>query len=186
MCRLVSANRSRDKTVGDPYSCRTMITAIDDELFTDLLHKAAEAPRRRAHHIFHLSHDEPVQRLCIALKHGTYVRPHCHRISGKWELLLVLRGTVDLLLFDNAGNVTERRSMSAGGGLSAVELTSDTWHSVITTGEDAVIMEVKQGPFAPTAPEEFAAWAPPEGNDAVEAYLEWSATAQPGDCYQTD
>jgi len=163
-----------------------MITWIDDELFADLTRKAAEAPRLRAHHIFHQSHEEPVQRLCIALKHGTYVRPHCHRTSGKWELLLVLRGDVDLLIFDDEGRVTERRVMSAGSGLSAIELTSDTWHSIVTKGADAVIMEVKQGPFAPTAPEEFAAWAPAEGTDEVPGFLAWSATAQPGDCYAAD
>lgn len=163
-----------------------MITRIDDALFEELLRRAEEAPRRRAHHILHRSHDELVQRLCIAFKHGTYVRPHCHKVSGKWELLLVLRGAVDLLFFDEEGRVTDRQSMSAGSGLSAVELSADTWHAVVTTGEDAVIMEAKQGPFAPTAPEEFAAWAPEEGSDGVAAFLTWSATAKAGDRYRNN
>ena len=159
------------------------MTRIDDELFADLLRRAGEAPRLRAHHIFHQSHEEPVQRLCIALKHGTYVRPHCHQASGKWELLLVLRGAVDVLIFAPDGTVTDRRMMSAGTGFSAAELTADTWHSVVTTGEDAVLMEVKQGPFAPTVPEEFAGWAPAEGSGEVPAFLAWSANAKVGDRY---
>ena len=160
-----------------------MITAIDDSLFSDLQAKAEVSPRRRAHHVFHRSHDELVQRLCIALRSGTYVRPHNHHVSGKWELLLVLRGTVDLLEFAADGSLSSRRAMSADSGLTAVELTPDTWHSLITTGGEAVIMEVKQGPFVPTAPEEFAAWAPEEGAAEVSAFLAWSAAAGPGERY---
>lgn len=161
-----------------------MITPLDDALFDELLEQAAEAPRKRSHHILHQSHDEPVQRLCIALKHGTYVRPHCHKVSGKWELLLVLRGTVDLLAFDETGRVTRRMTMSARQGLTAAELTADTWHSIVTTGGDAIIMEVKEGPLAPTAPDEFASWAPEEGATQVPAFLAWSADAQPGEAYK--
>jgi cupin fold WbuC family metalloprotein len=160
-----------------------MIKRIDDELLDGLLRQADKAPRRRAHHNLHMSEDEVVLRLCIALKHGTYVRPHCHRVSGKWELLLVLRGSVDLLLYDEAGQLEARHAMSAVGGLTAVELRAEAWHSIATTGEDAVLMEVKAGPFVPTAPEEFAAWAPAEGAAGVAAFQEWSAGAGIGDLY---
>ncbi|MBL6763591.1 MAG: WbuC family cupin fold metalloprotein [Verrucomicrobiae bacterium] len=161
-----------------------MITEIDDALFSDLLSKAEESPRRRAHHVFHQSHDELVQRLCIALRPGTYVRPHNHHVSGKWELLLVLRGRVELLEFADDGRLLSRRTLSADSGLSAVELSANTWHSLIPTGDEAVIMEVKQGPFAATAPEEFAAWSPEEGAPEVASYLAWSAKAELGDVYR--
>jgi cupin fold WbuC family metalloprotein len=38
---------------------------------------------------------------------GTYVRPHRHRID-KWELLSVVRGTVDVLTFTSDGVVKNR------------------------------------------------------------------------------
>jgi len=52
--------------------------SLDDELFNDLLIKAELSDRKRSHHCLHTEHEDPVQRMCIALKKGIYVRPHFH------------------------------------------------------------------------------------------------------------
>lgn len=41
---------------------------IDNLLFEKLCEKAEESPRRRAHHLIHDSHGDPVQRMLIALQ----------------------------------------------------------------------------------------------------------------------
>ncbi|HLW73476.1 MAG TPA: WbuC family cupin fold metalloprotein, partial [Gammaproteobacteria bacterium] len=48
---------------------------IDRLLVATLHHKAANAPRLRTHHNLHPSHDDPIQRMCMAMEPGTYVRP---------------------------------------------------------------------------------------------------------------
>ena len=45
--------------------------------------------------------------MCIALKKGTYVRPHLHPKSNKWELMLALRGSIALVIFNEEGVILE-------------------------------------------------------------------------------
>ena len=40
---------------------------------------------------------------------GTYVRPHRHSTPPRWELFVVLRGALALLVFDDSGRVEERQ-----------------------------------------------------------------------------
>ena len=154
---------------------------LDDQFFERLLSDAHQSPRKRSHYNLHKELDEPVQRLCIALKKGTYVRPHHHPKSNKWELMLALKGSVALLIFDENGNVLERLQLDPGNTVSGIELKPNTWHTVFPVSDEAVILEVKEGPFTPTEPTDFAEWAPSEGEDNVEEFLLWMKDAKIGD-----
>ena len=52
-----------------------MMFKLDDSFFMTLQKNAEENARKRAHHNIHNDLNEPVQRLCIGLAKGTYVRP---------------------------------------------------------------------------------------------------------------
>lgn len=149
-----------------------MITRINDTFFDDLSQKASLSARKRSHHNFHKRHGEPVQRLCIALDRGTYVRPHKHPEANKWELLLVLRGAVEMLVFSQSGEVLTRLHLSHDGPERGVEILSNTWHTVFPLKDSTVVMEVKEGPYTPVTPGSFAAWAPEEGSEEVAAFLD--------------
>jgi cupin fold WbuC family metalloprotein len=150
---------------------------LDANLFEPLLAEAKLSPRKRAHRNLHADFNEPVQRTCIALAAGTYVRPHFHPQTAKWELLVVLHGTLGVLLFDETGTVRERLELSPGG---AVEINSGTWHTVFPLGGAAVMLDIKEGPYDPSAPVFFAEWTPAEGDAAVADFLQWAATADAG------
>jgi cupin fold WbuC family metalloprotein len=153
---------------------------IDQTLLTTLSTQAAAAPRLRAHHNLHPQLDDPVQRLCIAMEPGTYVRPHRHAEPATWEILLVLSGAVTLLVFDDKGTVTERIELAAGGAVSAVEIPACTWHAVASTQPGTVVFEVKQGPYIPIAEANYAPWSPADGAQAT--LLEsWYHHAKAGD-----
>ena len=154
---------------------------LDDSFCEQLLLQASESPRRRSHYNLHKELNEPVQRLCIALKKGTYVRPHHHPKSNKWELMLALRGTVSLIIFNNEGTILEKLSLSHGDTLSGIEMKPNTWHTVFPLTDDAVILEVKEGPFTPTQKSDFASWAPVEGEEQVITFLKWLEDASPGE-----
>lgn len=156
---------------------------LDNQFFEKLLSQAYESPRKRSHYNLHKDLNEPVQRLCIALKKGTYIRPHHHTLSNKWELMLSLRGTVSLIIFNKEGTVLEKFSLSQGETLNGIELDADTWHTVFPLTVDAVILEVKEGPYTPTQKSDFAPWAPVEGDDQVIHFLDWLEVASPGDKY---
>lgn len=153
---------------------------IDRRLLSTLSTQAAAAPRLRAHHNLHPELNDSVQRLCIAMEPGTYVRPHRHSEPASWEILLVLSGAVTLLLFDDNGQVTERIELSACGETSAVEIPAHAWHAVASTQPGTVVFEVKQGPYMPIAEINYAPWSPAEG-EAARRLTAWYQTARPGD-----
>lgn len=156
---------------------------LDNRFCGQLLLRASQSPRKRSHYNLHKDLNEPVQRLCIALIKGTYVRPHHHPKSNKWELILSLRGTVCLIIFNKEGTILEKLSLSQGETLNAIELEADTWHTIFPLTEDAVILEVKEGPFEPTQESDFASWAPAEGHEQVTHFLNWLENSAPGEKY---
>jgi cupin fold WbuC family metalloprotein len=150
---------------------------LDAESLQALCAQAADSPRQRAHLLWHADHGDAVQRLVMAMQPGTYVRPHRHANPDKWETLLALRGRVALITFDDAGRVTERIELAPQTGLRAVELPAATWHTLVALERDSVLFEVKPGPYAP---QEFAEWAPAEGDASAPAAEAWLRAAAPG------
>lgn len=161
-----------------------MNVRLDEAFFEQLCAQAHANPRKRSHFNLHQDLNEPVQRLCIGLVKGTYVCPHHHTQRNKWELLLVLRGSVALVIFDGNGVVVDKLTLHPGASLSGIEIKPDTWHTVFPLSDEAVIMEIKEGPYTPTQRNDFAPWAPAEGSSDFSQFLGWLAAAQPGDIYR--
>lgn len=153
---------------------------IDQPLFRQLLEEARRSPRKRAHRNLHQRFEEPVQRICVGLVAGTYVPPHAHPQSHQWELILCLQGRIDLVLFDPSGQLLERHRLSGGGAASGIELPPDTWHTLYPVEPEAVILEIKQGPYDPANAARFAPWAPGEGDAEAGRFLAWLAEADVG------
>jgi cupin fold WbuC family metalloprotein len=63
----------------------------------------ARAPRLRAHHNLHDSPEAPAHRMLVAMEPGSYVRPHRHLDPNKAETIIVLRGRLGVLVFDDEG-----------------------------------------------------------------------------------
>lgn len=144
-----------------------------------LCQSARTSPRQRAHHNLHPTLDASVQRLCIALQPETYVRPHRHSESNKWEQLVVLEGAVSVLICGPEGQLLERIEMSASG-TRMLEIPAFTWHTLICQVSDTLVFEVKEGPYAPASDKDFAQWAPPEGAVEVARFREWWRGLQVG------
>jgi cupin fold WbuC family metalloprotein len=135
---------------------------LDAAALRELLEKASRSSRRRAHLNLHPALEDPIQRLCIAACAGSYFRPHRHPEPSKWELLALLSGSAAVLQFDDRGTVTERLELAAAPGCAAIELPPLAWHTVVVTGPEAVLLEIKPGPYAPLGERDFAAWSPAE------------------------
>lgn len=157
---------------------------LDDELFQALIEKAEQSERKRSHYCLHTEHSDPVQRMCIALKKGTYVRPHFHGQANKWELLLVLKGQLALVIFDQVGKVVEKLSLSPQQPIMGTEFPENTWHSIYPESDDVIILEVKPGPFTPAQESDFAPWAPKEGEPSVNQFSQWLIQAEVGQTYR--
>ena len=149
-----------------------------------LLDDAEASSRKRSHYNIHQDSNEPVQRLCIGLKKGTYIRPHCHKAPNNWEMIIILKGEVALLVFDSKGVVEKRYNLSARKGSTGIQLQPNTWHMLYPISSDAVIFEVKEGPYQPDNISQFADWSPEEGSEDVDSFLAWASMAEPGDKYR--
>ena len=146
---------------------------IDKSLLDSTCEKAKQSPRLRMNHNFHEDLNDPVNRLLNALEPGTYLRPHRHLNPDKNEIFLLLRGRVALFLFDETGAVTEKITLDPLAGVYGAEIKAGIWHGLLVLEPDSVIYEVKQGPFAPLAPENFAAWSPePDDAEGVQQFMQ--------------
>ncbi|MGB5135545.1 MAG: WbuC family cupin fold metalloprotein [Prochlorococcaceae cyanobacterium] len=143
---------------------------IDQELFDAVAAQAREAPRRRRNHNLHRESDL-VQRFLNVLQPGTYVRPHRHlreQAGSGFECFLVLQGAIGLLVLDAAGEVISRQRLEADGPLRGIELAEGQFHTLVALTPDAVLFELKQGPYQPSADKDFLQHFPAEGTTAAE------------------
>ncbi len=154
---------------------------IDSDLMGTLIVQAKVSPRKRAHFNLHPELNDPVQRLCIAMEPETYVRPHRHADPESWEVLLILRGSLALNIFDEQGKVLERIVLNARGPVAALELPVNTWHAPASLETGTVVFEIKRGPYKPIAEQHLASWAPAEGMSEASLFLEWYRNAKVGD-----
>jgi len=135
----------------------------------------------RSHYTLHKKDTELVQRFCVGLKKGTYIRPHHHQNINKWELLIALKGSVVFLIFNSDGVVLERFLLNPTESITGIEIEPNTWHTVFPATEEAVFLEVKEGPYTPAEASDFAPWAPEEGQNDVPEFQEWLQNAKKGD-----
>src|SRR5512139_1239943 len=154
---------------------------IDKRLLDELTAKATASPRKRAHHNLHPVLEDPVQRLCVAIEPGTYIRPHRHADPPTWELFFLLRGTAVFLLFNDTGKVLERAVLDARGPLQAIEIPAAAWHAIVSLETGTIFLEVKQGPYAAPRDGNSATWAPAEGEPETAWYEAWYRSARVGD-----
>ena len=155
---------------------------VTDDQLEALSLQAAASQRRRANENLHPELADPVQRFLNAMEPGTYVRPHRHVApAAKWELFVALRGSVAVLLFDDAGRVTERIEVNAQGPVRAVEVPPGEWHGLVALESGTVLFEFKQGPYAATSDKDFVAWAPAEGAPGVARLVRAFEKAKRGD-----
>ncbi|WP_160190458.1 WbuC family cupin fold metalloprotein [Escherichia coli] len=108
---------------------------------------------------------------------GTYVRPHRH--PHTFELLLPLRGRFVVLNFDDRGTVTHRAIL--GETCTVLEMAAGTLHAVLSLDTGGIIFEVKHGGYQPVAADDYAHWAPAEGEPGTTELMAWYAQAQVGD-----
>ena len=138
-------------------------------------------PRRRgfaAHRLIHEQQEDPTQRLVIAAVAGTYVRPHVH--PEQWEVLALLSGSGRLFEFAPDGTVLAATELSAAA-TPVVQIPAGRWHGFVVSGDHAVVLEVKQGPYRPSV---FADWAPEEGAADAPDCVRWLGVAEQGDLFQ--
>lgn len=131
---------------------------IDQDLINNLYIQANISERKRSHYQLHRSHQEKVQRLLIALVKGSYVDPHFHELSNQWEMFSVLEGCIKVCIYDTQGVIINTFFAGPEEYSALVEFNSGEIHSVECISSQALMLEIKEGPFDPNYAKAFPRW----------------------------
>jgi cupin fold WbuC family metalloprotein len=143
------------------FFCDEDIIEIGQEQLKKLKEAARQDPLKRARLCLHHNHEDTVQEMVIVFHRDSYVRPHRHK--NKSESFHIIEGALEVVIFDDEGNVDRRVCMGSEGGQNTFlyRLASDRWHTVVPQTEFVAIHETTSGPFL-REETEFSSWSPHE------------------------
>ena len=131
---------------------KLLIMNIDKKVLDELTAKAKACERLRMNYDLRTSSNDTSQRMLNALEPGTVVPVHRHRSTA--ETVIIIRGKVKEILFNEAGEVAEEILMEVGGDCPVLQIPAGQWHSIEALEEGTVIFEAKDGAFAPLSAED--------------------------------
>lgn len=125
---------------------------IDSKILDDLSAQAKANPRLRQAMDLRNSPEDLSQRMLNALEPGTIMPIHRHHTSS--ETVVVLRGKIEWVFYDDNGSVTERVTLDANGEPRMINVERDRWHSLVCLEEGSVLYESKNGAYQPLEEDE--------------------------------
>ncbi len=155
---------------------------INNKVLDRLSLEAAESPRLRKNLNMHDEYTDVCQRLFNAMEPGTYIRPHRHVDPPKAECFMAVRGKMALVVFDDLGEIKHVVPFGDGYDVTAIDLPSGQWHTLIVLKPGSIFFETKPGPYAPLSDKDFAPWSPAENSPEVAQYLLELTEAISEDC----
>ena len=125
---------------------------IDTNLLDTLTAQAKSSPRLRMNLDLRNSPDDQSQRMLNALEPGTVMPIHRHQHTS--ETVVALRGKVKWLYYNDKGEITETYIVSSGSDLIGLNVPKGQWHSLECLESGSVILEAKDGVWAPLGEED--------------------------------
>ena len=120
---------------------------IDNKILDDLSAQAKANPRLRQSMDLRNSPEDQSQRMLNALEPGTVMPIHRHQKTS--ESVVILRGKIEWIFYDNDGNETERVTLDANGEPRMLNVEIDRWHSLVCLESGSVLYESKDGAYHP-------------------------------------
>jgi len=126
---------------------------IDKKILDELKVKAKENPRLRCNLDMRNSADDQSQRMLNALEPGTVMPIHRHLASS--ETVIVIRGRIRWLFYDEQGRITESTELWSDGDVRMLNVEKGRWHSLECLESGSVLFETKDGPYHPLEEDEI-------------------------------
>ena len=124
---------------------------IDNKILDNLTEKAKASERLRANLDLRNSAEDLSQRMLNALEPGTVMPIHRHK--GSPETCVCIRGHFEEYFYDSEGRLTETVDMVPGGVVLNIE--KGQWHSLKCLESGTILLEAKDGAYAPLAEDEI-------------------------------
>ena len=116
---------------------------IDTNLLDALSAQAKVSPRLRMNLDLRNSPEDKSQRMLNALEPGTVMPIHRHQNTS--ETVVVLRGKVKWLYYNDKGELTDTILVEVGGDICGLNVPMGQWHSLECLESGSVILETKDG-----------------------------------------
>ena len=126
---------------------------IDQQILDDLSARAKESPRLRIAMDLRNGPEDLSQRMLNALEPGTVMPIHRHH--GSSETVVIIRGCIRWIFYDENGVETERVVLDAEGEPRMLNVEKDRWHSLECLESGSVLYESKDGPYHPLEEDEI-------------------------------
>ena len=124
---------------------------INKEILDNLSAQAKASPRLRMNLDLRNSPSDGSQRMLNALEPGTVMPVHRH--FGSSETVVCVRGRFEEYFYDAEGHLMETIDMVPGGNI--VNVPAGQWHSLKCLESGTVLLEAKDGPYAPLGEDEI-------------------------------
>ena len=129
----------------------TLKGIIDKKVLDELTAQAKASPRLRMNLDLRNSPEDQSQRMLNAIEPGTVLPIHRHRTTS--ETVVCLRGHFEEYFYDDSGALTAVIDMVPGGTL--INIPAGQWHSLRSLESGTVLLECKDGPWAPLGEEDI-------------------------------
>ena len=130
---------------------KTMI--IDKNVLDYLTAQAKVSSRLRMAMDLRNSPGDGSQRMLNALEPGTVMPIHRHLETT--ETVVLLRGKIEWIFYDEQGKETERVTLDANREPRMLNAEKGRWHSLVCLESGSVLFETKDGPYHPLTEEEI-------------------------------
>lgn len=125
---------------------------VDKKILDELTAKAKENPSLRCNLDMRNSADDQSQRMLNALEPETVMPIHRHLASS--ETVIILRGRIRWLFYDEQGRITESTELWSDGDVRMLNVEKGRWHSLECLESGSVLFESKDGPYHPLEEDE--------------------------------
>lgn len=127
---------------------------ITQALLDKLTAEAKASPRLRMNLDLRNGSDDQSQRMLNAIEPGSPMPIHRHQKTS--ETVVCLRGRLVEGYYDELERIcTERIELSPNGPVVALNIPAGQWHTVHALESGTVILEMKNGAYAPIGPEDI-------------------------------
>ena len=127
---------------------------ITQALLDELTVKAKESPRLRMNLDLRDTAEDTSQRMLNAIEPGSPLPIHRHRHTS--ETVVCLRGRLVWEFYDELERIcTETIELSPNGQVVTLNIPAGQWHTVRALESGSVILEMKNGKYEPTGPEDI-------------------------------
>lgn len=126
---------------------------ITQALMDELTAEAKASPRLRMNRDLRNSPEDKSQRMLNAIEPGSPLPIHRHMKSS--ETVVCLRGHLREIFYNDKCEVTDVIDLAPNSDCVALNILIGQWHTVEVQESGTVIMEVKDGAYEPTGPEDI-------------------------------